>query len=157
MITSAVFGFLINEPFDDRNDITSNIYGGSNDAPDHGTNSLRSNNWFIQAVDRPGDVGRYAAVALDSQDRPHIGYLDMGARVPKYAHYDGESWTTMNVNHQGLGGAYISIDIDSTDNSVIAKYLDNRGKRQGSRSGGIVVQPHFPRFRIIHDYPDGER
>jgi hypothetical protein len=41
--------------------------------------------WVTEAVDRTGDVGRSAALALDSTGQPHIAYLDAGAGTVKYA------------------------------------------------------------------------
>ena len=43
-------------------------------------------NWTTEAVDSAGRVGEYCAIAVDSNDLPHIAYVDRdNGGVIKYA------------------------------------------------------------------------
>lgn len=64
--------------------------------------------------------GRYLSMAIDSQDRIHVGYLRYSGAYPgaRYAIQDGDDW-----QHESLqsvaDGRSISIDVDDDDNPWI--------------------------------------
>jgi len=47
----------------------------------------------IETVDSSGDTGFGASIAIDSQGRPHIAYIDRSGRTIRYAVKTGTSWT----------------------------------------------------------------
>ena len=76
-------------------------------------------------VDTNGTVGSFSALALDSNDNPHISYYDSTNKNLKYAFYDG----TWNVSTLDMGsptsddvGECTSIAVDSKDEIHIAYY-----------------------------------
>ncbi|MEO0180284.1 MAG: hypothetical protein ABIM74_00870 [candidate division WOR-3 bacterium] len=77
--------------------------------------------WSWLQVDAPGDVGYYAALALDSQDWPHIAYCDFTTYGVKYARWAGSGWQTQRVDTIGsASGGYVSVDLDSQDRPCIS-------------------------------------
>jgi hypothetical protein len=73
--------------------------------------------WQYETVDHSRDVGHYAALALDSADRPHIVYLDPANYAVKYARYTGAEWSITTV---GSGEYDIAVDVDALDHVHIA-------------------------------------
>jgi len=78
--------------------------------------------WQVEVVDASPQVGQWAAIALDSNDRPHISYNS--SEGLKYAHWDGAQWQIEVVNG---GGVYVgwdtSIAIDAKDRPHISYRL----------------------------------
>ena len=91
-------------------------------------------NWNIEIVDQgDGDVGLYNSLALDSNDKPHISYLDDTYHTLKYAKYSGSQWNIETIERIDFatmvdGFSWMtfrtSIAIDSNDNPHISY---NRG------------------------------
>jgi hypothetical protein len=74
--------------------------------------------WTIQTVDKPGDVGMYTSLALDSRGNPHISYLDYTNRTLKYASWaSGTGWTIQVI---GPSEGYTSLKMDALDRPRIA-------------------------------------
>jgi hypothetical protein len=86
--------------------------------------------WQITVVDCDGVGGigsRYwfTSIALDSNEKPHIGYQDFGGRTLMYARWDGSSWNTEIIDN--TPATYLDLAIDSGDNPHISYYdYDNR-------------------------------
>ncbi|MGC8894992.1 MAG: hypothetical protein ACP5QG_09140 [candidate division WOR-3 bacterium] len=83
--------------------------------------------WSWLQVDPTNDAGYYAALALDSQDWPHIAYCDMNTYSVKYARWTGSGWQTQRVDTIGsASGGYVSIDLNSQDRPCIsyANWID---------------------------------
>ncbi len=83
--------------------------------------------WYIETVDSVD--GGYISLALDSQGRPHISYIDYyfesGDKL-KYAYYDGSKWhieSLDNVNY--ITGKFTSLALDYNDYPHISYYSDN--------------------------------
>jgi hypothetical protein len=86
--------------------------------------------WTTETVDSDGDVGKFVAIALDSQDNPHLVYLKWESgtsAIVRYAHRDGGSWvvedvTTLDAFGVDFDGAYrsVSIAVDAGDRPHIA-------------------------------------
>ena len=89
--------------------------------------------WYIELVDCGGatcsnDVGEYNAIALDSNDIPHISYYN-GAGLLKYAYHDGINWISSwidGLDDRGVGQS-TSIALDSNDMPHISYYDYNLG------------------------------
>lgn len=91
--------------------------------------------WQIEVVDGDGDVGKFASLALDADDRAHIAYLDW--RTPttgiiKYARRVGSSWLIEEVDAVeqiaiGFLGArrVVSLALDAAGHPHLA-YCDRR-------------------------------
>jgi hypothetical protein len=76
----------------------------------------------VETVDSDGEVGWETSLAFDSQDLPHISYMDRKSGVGKlkYAYYDGLNWQTELIDTEGDCGHDTSIAIDSNDRVHIA-------------------------------------
>lgn len=61
--------------------------------------------WYIEAVDTLGNVGQYASLAIDAQNRPHIAYFYADSAFLRYATWNGSTWEMENVDRNtGVGG-----------------------------------------------------
>lgn len=72
--------------------------------------------WSTETVDS-GNVGEECAIAIDSNDYPHISYYDSANDALKYAYKDAGGWNVETVDN-GNGddvGEYSGIAIDSND------------------------------------------
>jgi len=91
-----------------------------------------SGGWDLQVVDDPNatdpvgngrvGVGRYTSIDLDSNEYPHISYVDLDNGCLKYARWNGSSWEVENVYCTGISLSITgtSIQIDSNDHPHIA-------------------------------------
>ena len=66
--------------------------------------------WQIETVDDVFYNGQNCAIVVDSMDRPHISYRDLGL---KYAHHDGVSWQISAVDDDFFAGDGSSLALDS--------------------------------------------
>ena len=71
--------------------------------------------WGVEAIETLPEIGRYVSLALDSRERPHIGYYDKGNGDLIYAWWNGTSWVKMNVDTAGDVGLFVSLALDSND------------------------------------------
>ena len=77
--------------------------------------------WNQIQVDAVGDVGYYAALALDSLNYPHIAYSDFSTYALKYAKWTGTGWQIQRIDTIGsASGGYESIAMDSQDRPSIS-------------------------------------
>jgi hypothetical protein len=53
--------------------------------------------WQVETVDSAYGVGKYASLALDSNNRPHISYYDSVNGALKYATHNGTSWQITTI------------------------------------------------------------
>jgi hypothetical protein len=53
--------------------------------------------WQLETVDSSYGVGKYASLALDSNNRPHISYYDSVNGALKYATHNGTSWQIATI------------------------------------------------------------
>lgn len=88
--------------------------------------------WQTEIVDgastgSSGATGYWASLAIDAQDRLHIGYYNQTLRRPKYAHFDGTTWTVEDVRTSGSWGEYSSLALDSQGRPQMSyvKWYDN--------------------------------
>ncbi len=82
--------------------------------------------WTVETVDSIDYVGYGTAIALDSNEFPHISYYDDTNDALKYAYQDGGGWTVETVD-TGLGLVIVNtsgIGIDSSGYPHIS-YFDN--------------------------------
>ncbi len=73
-------------------------------------------------VDSHGDVGKYSSIAVDLNNRSHIGYYDATRQILKYAMIDGDNLSIAVVdNSTGVGG-YCAIAVDGNNEPHIVYY-----------------------------------
>jgi hypothetical protein len=76
--------------------------------------------WTFQKV----DDGNFGTIALDSTEKPHVGYIS-GNRV-KYASWTGSNWTTQTIDTYSTLPSptpQVYLDIDSTDKPYIMYFM----------------------------------
>jgi hypothetical protein len=100
--------------------------------------------WDISVVDDSYNVGSYASVAIDDNNRPHISYFDATNGKLKYATIIEGDWKPETVTAAGSGvvGQYTSIDVD-THNRPHIVYYDVTNQKLGyvyKNSSGNWVQ-----------------
>ena len=96
--------------------------------------------WQIEEVDDSGTTGRYASIAIDSDDLPHISYVhDTSPDEVRYAHYNGTGWSIETVDTpyyaydtsitlDSSGDAHISYAVyNSSGNSYNLRYSYHNG------------------------------
>jgi hypothetical protein len=81
--------------------------------------------WNIQIVDTTGEpryaVGASSSLTLDSDDKPHISYIDhYRINLLKYAFLNGSSWEIHVLSEPVHGGYSTSMVLDSNDKVHIA-------------------------------------
>lgn len=86
--------------------------------------------WQVQTVDSNPNVGKYASIAIDSDDQPHISYYDAGNGALKYAVWNENDavWEIETVDSSGDTGQMTSIALDEDDHPHIA-YFDETNDR----------------------------
>ncbi len=80
--------------------------------------SYSAGRWQVEMIDPENYVGSYATLVLDSNDYPHIAYLDNTNRDIKYAAYDGNDWHIERIAS------------DAWDDNVAALALGPNGRPQ---------------------------
>lgn len=75
--------------------------------------------WVTQAVDRDGEVGAYASLAIDTRGKAHITYFDEDRDDVKYASWDGRGWVWSVVETTNSKDG-ISIALDANEVPWIA-------------------------------------
>jgi len=84
--------------------------------------------WVIETVADSGDQGRYASIALDSENQPHAAWYDSSLGNLMYSTRTFEGWATPTIVATGSTGKYASIAIDPiTDMPAIAFMDESRG------------------------------
>ena len=78
--------------------------------------------WYIVPVNSGGNVGMYSDIAIDSLDRPHISYYDIGNGYLKYAYWTGSTWDIKSIDASADVGRYTSIALDSLNMPHISYY-----------------------------------
>ena len=66
--------------------------------------------WHVETVDASEDVGRYASLMLDSNDRPHISYHDNISNSLKYANRNDGSWQIQTIDSSAGGDTSLELD-----------------------------------------------
>ena len=79
--------------------------------------------WQVEEVGSgpvPYEFG--TGIALDSQDRVHVVWLDNSTKDLKYAITDGDSWDISTVDSEGDVGRFPSLALDKQGNPAISYY-----------------------------------
>lgn len=90
------------------------------------------------------DVPNGLSLAYDSQNRPHISYIDYsGGNVVKYAYWTGSTWAIQPLPQLHVTSALTrtSIALDASDNPHIA--CSGVGPDYAYRSGGVWSYEHI--------------
>lgn len=80
--------------------------------------------WFSMRV---AEGAQFCSLVLDSQQRPHISYVDFGTGVGakvRYAYWDGQAWKKQELPPVSTGaiGYYTSIAVDKNNYPMISFY-----------------------------------
>ena len=109
----------------DNNDFPHISYFNGNPANDLKYTHYDGNQWQKETVDIQGNVGRHNSLALDTNNRPHVCYIDetnwQNKRL-KYAHYDGNQWQIETVDNQTNVDGNVSLELDSNDRPCVSYY-----------------------------------
>jgi hypothetical protein len=108
----------------DSNDLPHVAYGG--DHLYYGYLDV-GGEWHSEVVDDSPRVGFGAALALDSNEHPHILYYDSANSAFKYARHDGIGWIIEAFPAGSLANPHISLAIDSSDRLNVSFYNDVAG------------------------------
>ncbi len=76
--------------------------------------------WHTEIADSADEVGSYASLAIDPQDRLHVSYYDTTNGDLKYAVCDGNGWQTEKVDSDGDVGICTSIAVDGANQASIS-------------------------------------
>lgn len=78
--------------------------------------SFDGNQWSSEWVGAVSS-GLYSSMALDSENNPHISFMDSFDLILRYAYFNGSDWQITTVDHIYFSGYYTSIAIEpgSTD------------------------------------------
>jgi len=118
----------------DSNDIAHIIYtylkdleGWMGDVPSLRYATFNGNNWTDEELFWIGSAFteiRYNALAIDSNDKLHIGYQHTGENNLEYRSGSGSDWSLIHIIDENEAGFYTSLDIDSENNPHIV-YVSN--------------------------------
>lgn len=108
----------------DSNDLPHVAYGG--DHLYYGYLDV-GGEWHSEVVDASPRVGFGAALALDSNEHPHILYYDSTNNAFKYASHDGLDWQIEPFPAGSLADPHISVAMDSNDKLHVSFYGDVAG------------------------------
>jgi hypothetical protein len=89
-------------------------YGGLGYAQQIGTE------WHMQTIETIGDS--ISTLALDSNDRPHIGYYNREQGALKYAHWDGQRWQIEIIDQLNYSPQAIAFVVDATNHIHVSYY-----------------------------------
>ncbi|MEW5800471.1 MAG: chitobiase/beta-hexosaminidase C-terminal domain-containing protein [bacterium] len=71
--------------------------------------------WRYEIIDNSPSVGKYASIAIDSNNKVHISYYDYVNRSLKYATNLSGSWVISEIDSYADAGLGCSIALDSND------------------------------------------
>lgn len=77
---------------------------------------LSTGDWVIVTIPGQTNQGAFNSLALDSQQNPHISFMDDTEKAVKYVYWDGSSWLTQTIDTM----AYLSLH-----NSSLALNVDD--------------------------------
>ncbi|TFG68999.1 MAG: hypothetical protein E4H27_07485 [Anaerolineales bacterium] len=94
-----------------------------------GTGNCGGNDYRCDIVDDGEQMGKYASLALDSSDQPHIAYHDGANDALMYAHYNGSWLTRRIIPVSSSSGKYASLVVDTHNGDLphIAHYNSSSG------------------------------
>ena len=97
--------------------------------------STSSTGWNEEIVDPSGTARWFASIDLDSNEYPHIAYLNQTYGDLMYAYWTGSSWLIENVDQTGQVGYFCSLMLDSNDCPHIAYHdLNNSTLKYATRT-----------------------
>jgi hypothetical protein len=108
------------------------VYGGSNLYHAY----FDGAQWRYETADSTGEVGDYASIAIDSNNKVHISYS--GHRALKYATNASGEWVISTIETSINEGQYTSIAID-TNNKVHISYCSNYDLKYATNASGVWV------------------
>lgn len=76
---------------------------------------IGASTWSVEQLGTCSDCGRHIAIALDSQDRPHVLYSQAQSSELVYEHWDGQEWQRQSISSTGPIGPECDIALDAQD------------------------------------------
>jgi len=95
-------------------------YGKDNLHYLHSLNGQTGSAWLLEILENTSEVKGFAALALDTLDRPHICYHADGCLT--YAHFNGEKWIVKIIDDSKYVGTSISMALDLKGGVHISYY-----------------------------------
>jgi hypothetical protein len=96
---------------------------GDRDPVKYGFWDYKLKRWFVMTI---ASGGSFCSLTLDSQQRPHVSFVDMGTvdgDKLRYAHWDGTTWNVQPVTlNADIIAYYSSIALDAEDRPSISFY-----------------------------------
>jgi hypothetical protein len=88
--------------------------------------NVTAESWCIKTVDKGGDRGKGGtAIALDSNDYPHIFYCNVDVFKFMYARWTGSEWSIEPIDGTNEWGGSVSIALDSNDRPHLSYFNDS--------------------------------
>ncbi len=82
----------------------------------------------VQTIEKPGrDVGAYLSLAIDATGKPSIAYFDATNADLRYAHFDGEKWTSQKADSSKSVGQFPSLAFNQDGKAFISYYRKTSG------------------------------
>ncbi|NLX46618.1 MAG: hypothetical protein GXY70_00375 [Euryarchaeota archaeon] len=96
--------------------------------------------WAMEIVDCSGQVGEYASLALDTDDKAHISYWDRINQNLVYATNADGRWKRSVVDDSGNVGMFTSIAVNATGTPHISYYaVGSQDLRYATFADGIWI------------------
>lgn len=92
--------------------------------------------WQTEPIDRAGDVGHFASLAIDSGERVHVAYFDATNGNLKYASEVAGNWDIEIVDSEEEVGVCTSLALDDSDHPHIAY---GRNSPQGEDHSAVTT------------------
>ena len=86
-----------------------------------------------------GYRGTYISLALDSNNHPHISFVDMDEYNLKYGYWNGTAWQIETVDYEYKAGVQSSITLDSKNRPHIS-YINSETSIKYAHFDGITWQ-----------------
>lgn len=124
--------------------------------------------WHKETIDGNATTGTTPSLVLDSNDNPHISYVDWDDTPPyqstlNYAYKSGTGWHVDLLDEIGASASSVSLDLDSNDFPHIGyydeseeayKYVYWTGNNWNPQTIFSSVHPSFPSISIVLDSAD---
>jgi hypothetical protein len=81
-----------------------------------------SSSWQFHQLVEPLSTGLYTSLAIDSQNQPHISYVQQTRFKLRYATFDGNTWVKQTIDDTEAAIRATSLALDAQDNPHISYF-----------------------------------